>query len=169
MAPPDCKMMVCSDPPRAVLRIVGRATAPAAPDFLAVLERLKNQGNDCFVFELSGCVLMDSTIVGHLAQMALRQAETSANGKSRILLVNPGEHILTLLDTIYVLDLFQVIQDQEVAKLGEDAVVMDCQSRSREEVNKCCLEAHRALAALAPDNAAKFQDVIRFLEAEAKG
>lgn len=168
MAAPNCKILVFPDAPRAILRIIGRATASAAPDFLALLQRLKSQGYECLVFELSECVLMDSTVVGHLAQLALRQAEVHPSGKANILLVNPGEHITTLLDTIFVLDLFEVVHGQNLAQPDSAAEETQCQSRSREEVNRCCLEAHKALAALAPENAAKFQDVIRFLEAESK-
>lgn len=167
MAVPDCKMFVWSDPPRAFLKIVGKATAPAAPDFVALIQRLQSQGHVSFVFELSSCILIDSTFVGHLAQLALRHAEQYPGAASRIVLVNPGPHITELLDTIFVLDLFQVIHDTNAAAPGPDAVATDCTSHSRDEVNQCCLEAHRVLAALAPDNAAKFEDVIRFLEQNA--
>ncbi len=164
MAVPDCKLLVWSDPPRAFLKIVGKATAPAAPDFVSLLQRLQSQGHESFVFELSSCLLIDSTFVGHLAQLALHHSQQNPNAASRIVLVNPAAHITELLDTIFVLDLFQVIHDAEASAPRPDAIATDCANHSRDEVNQCCLEAHRFLAALAPDNAAKFEDVIRFLE-----
>lgn len=173
MAAPDCRLLVWFDSPRAFVKILGRATAPAAPDFVALLDQLVAGGNKCFVFEVSECVLMDSTFVGKLAQFALAQTESASppepGASRRLMLVNPGSHIIELLDTIYVLDLFEVVYDATAAEAREDAETKTCTSRTREEVNQCCLEAHKALAALAPENAAKFQDVIRFLEQSAGG
>lgn len=170
MAAPDCKMQVWSEPPQAFVKIMGRATAGAAPDFIALMDRLRGQGNTCFALELSACDLIDSTFVGHLAQMALRQADDVAAGKARpFILVNPGDHITDVLDTIFVLDLFEVIHDANAAQGREGGEETNCTSRPRDEVNRCCLEAHRVLAALAPENATKFQDVIRFLEQSAAG
>lgn len=170
MAAPDCKMQVWSEPPQAFVKIMGRATAGAAPDFVALMERLRGQGNTCFAFELSACDLIDSTFVGHLAQMALRHSDAVTAGQARpFILVNPGAHITDVLDTIFVLDLFEVIQDETAAQGREGGVETNCTSRPREELNRCCLEAHRVLAALAPENATKFQDVIRYLEQSTNG
>lgn len=169
MAAPDCKLMVWSDPPRAFVKIVGPGTLQAAPDFEALLKRLETQGHASVVFELSSCVLMDSTFVGKLVHFALRRAETTPPSEGCLVLVNPGEHIITLLDTMFVLELFKVLQDEELATPDAAAESVDCQAHSREELNRCCLEAHRVLAALDPSNAAKFQDVIRYLETQPVG
>lgn len=166
MAAPDCKLMVWSDPPRAFVKIVGRGTMHAAPDFEALLKRLETQGHASIVFELSSCVLMDSTFVGKLVHFALRRAERTPASQGCLVLVNPGEHITTLLDTMYVLEMFEVLQDATISAPNAGVESLDCQGHSREELNRCCLEAHRVLAALDPSNAAKFQDVIRFLETQ---
>lgn len=158
--------MVWSDPPRAFVKVVGRGTMQAAPDFEALLKRLQTQGHESIVFELSSCVLMDSTFVGKLVQFALRRAEATPDSQGCLVLVNPGEHITTLLDTMYVLELFEVLHDAAMAAPVATAESLDCKAHSREELNRCCLEAHRVLAGFDPANAAKFQDVIRYLETQ---
>jgi hypothetical protein len=66
-------------------------------------------------------------------------------------------HFQKEMDTPYSRVL--VLTDDET-----DSVVLEAASKA--EVLKCCLDAHRALMALKPENVAKFEAVERFLSRE---
>ena len=56
--------------------------------------------------------------------------------------------------------------DQQTSLIPETTEVA-LQLSSKSEILKCCLDAHRALMALKPENVAKFEAVEQFLSREA--
>lgn len=159
MAISGSKILVWVEPPTAYVRLVGRAAVEGARDFKALVLRLDQQGIREFCLDLTECKIMDSTFSGVLAALAtdmkLRQVQFS--------LVHPNERISDLLDNLGVLPLLNVITDGGPAFHGS-AQEVSSTSASKQETAECCLEAHRFLMALKPENQGKFAELTRILE-----
>ena len=56
----------------ACIRIIGRANFTSSVDFKTLVNELRQKGCNCFVLDLSECVLMDSTFLGVLAGFGLK-------------------------------------------------------------------------------------------------
>jgi anti-sigma B factor antagonist len=144
-----------------VVKISGRATFNASADFKTLFQELRNRGYDCFALDLSECLVMDSTFLGVLAGLGQKISNgPSANGKIRLLA--PNQRVNDLLENLGVIHLFTVVHRAPVNPPGYQPVTPQSEP-TREEVTRTCLEAHRTLMAINPENAAKFKDVTRFL------
>ncbi len=153
----------------ACIRIIGRANFTSSVDFKALVDELQKKGCDCFVLDLSECVLMDSTFLGVLAGLGLKLT-SGKGGQARrgVELFNPGPRIIELLETLGVLHLFQVTQGSFTPPAPAQPVERTPAGASKDEVTRTCLEAHQTLMDLNPANAAKFKDVAQFLAEEVK-
>ena len=148
----------------ACIRIIGRATFASSVDFKALADELRQKGCNCFVLDLSECVLMDSTFLGVLAGLGLKL--TTGNGepvRHGVELVNPSPRITDLLETLGVIHLFKITQGDFNLPAGTQSVEQAPAEASKSEVSRTCLEAHETLMALSPANAARFKDVAQFL------
>lgn len=151
------------------IKIAGRASFQGSVDFKTLVLSMWQKGYTRFVLEVSGCQLMDSTFLGVLAGLGLRFArEPNGFGPSTIELLNPSPRVIELLDTLGILHLFKVLhgsprETQGLAPLERDAAASD-----RKETTRTCLEAHKLLMEINPENVAKFKDVTRFLEEDLK-
>ena len=159
---PGCKLTYLVEPPTAFIKIAGRAAVEGARDFKGLVERLNADGIPQFCLDLSECLLMDSTFSGVLAGMATRLGDKTPDGCSRFLLVKPNERIRDLLDSLGVLPLVTVIENQGGSRIGETEVAIG--GSSKKQVAECCLEAHRLLMALNPENVSKFRELTKTLE-----
>lgn len=149
------------------VKITGRANFTFSPDFKALLTGLNLKGYSHFVVDLSECVLMDSTFLGTLAGFGLLTNPAAAQ-HCDIELLNPSPRVAELLENLGVLQLFKVItgplQLEGDVKEAKPAPT----THSREEVTRTCLEAHRALMSVNPDNVSRFKDVTQFLAEDLK-
>ena len=153
----------------ACIRIIGRANFTSSVDFKTLVDDLRQKGCNCFVLDLSECVLMDSTFLGVLAGLGLKL--TSGNGgpvRHGVELFNPSARISELLETLGVLHLFKITQGTLNPTAPAQTLEHTPASPSRAEVTRTCLEAHRTLMELSPANAARFKDVAQFLAEGAK-
>ena len=164
MSTPSAKMLVMVGEQFACIRIIGRANFTSSVDFKTLVDELRQKGCNCFVLDLSECVLMDSTFLGVLAGLGLKLS--GGNGEQArhgVELFNPSPRITELLETLGVLHLFKITQGNftpaEPAQVLERAPA----NPSKAEVTRTCLEAHQTLMALSPANAARFKDVTQFL------
>jgi anti-sigma B factor antagonist len=152
----------------ACVKIVGRANFTFSPDFKTLLEELTQKGYAHFIIDLSECVLMDSTFLGVLAQFGLKMNPTDAPGKTGIELLNPNTRVAELLENLGALQLFKIING--ALQLPDD--VKTCTPESinptHEQITRTCLEAHRTLMAVNPENVARFKDVTQFLAEDLK-
>jgi anti-anti-sigma regulatory factor len=148
----------------ACVKITGRANFNTSVTFKALLAELERLDFPCVVLDLSDCALMDSTFLGVLAGFGLRAVSQRDSGKPRVIeLLNAGEPLMESLETMGLLPLFQTKQGAPPAgEVVETTGPSACQP-SREEITRASLEAHRTLMSLSPENAARFQDVARFL------
>jgi len=153
----------------ACIKISGRAYFTSSIDFKTLVNELLGRGCNFFALDLSECTLMDSTFLGVLAGFGLK---TTAGKIDRanitIELFNPNERILELLESLGVLHLFTVAQGQPPPCDPPESLPVDPACPTKEEVTRNCLEAHRTLMDLNPQNAAKFKEVAAFLAEDLK-
>ena len=169
MSAPSAKMMVSIGEKSAMIQIAGRANFTSSVDFKSLLDQLLQRGYTCFILDLTECVLMDSTFLGVLAGFGLRLNSPQVDKIERtIQLFNPNGRISELLENLGVLHLFKVTEGP--VKAPEGAATKDVQSQnpSREEVTRTCLEAHKTLMDINPDNVSRFKDVTAFLADDLK-
>ena len=108
---------------------------------------------------------MDSTFLGVLAGYGLQSPSGPDGGNGAVIeLFHAQPRIVDLLENLGVLGLFEVIdQDADPAKDTCPCESPEPAKPSREEVTRTCLEAHKTLMDLSPENAARFKDVAKFL------
>lgn len=162
-------MLVSIGEKSAMVQIGGRANFTSSVDFKNLLDQLLQRGYTCFVLDLTECVLMDSTFLGVLAGFGLRLNSPQTDHISRtIQLFNPNARISELLENLGVLHLFKVTEGP--VQTPEGAAPKDVKSvnPTREEVTRTCLEAHKTLMDINPDNVGRFKDVTAFLAEDLK-
>jgi anti-anti-sigma regulatory factor len=169
MSSSSAKMLVSVGEKCACVRIAGRANFTSSIDFRTLITQLLQKGYNYFVFDLTECVLMDSTFLGVLAGFGLKVNGPQPDHVGRTIeLYNPNTRIAELLENLGVLHLFKVAQGE--VNLPEKTEPRDLQpaAPSREEVTRTCLEAHRTLMDIHPDNVSRFKDVAAFLAEDLK-
>lgn len=160
-------MQVCIDDKSAFVRINGRANFTSSVDFKALLDQLLQKGYTCFVLDLTECTLMDSTFLGVLAGFGLKLNSPQPDKVERtIRLFNPNGRISELLENLGVLHLFQVTEGE--TNTPATASEVKSSNPSREEVTRTCLEAHKTLMNIKPENVTRFKDVTAFLAEDLK-
>src|SRR5262249_21345180 len=113
------------------------------------------------------CVLMDSTFLGVLAGFGLRLNSPQPDKVERaIQLFNPNGRISELLENLGVLHLFKITEGEVKAPDGASNVKPT--NANRETVTRTCLEAHKTLMNINPDNVSRFKDVTAFLTEDLK-
>lgn len=160
---PGCKLTYLVEPPTAFIKVTGRAAVEGARDFRGLVERLHGEGIAQFCLDLSACLLMDSTFSGVLAHLASALGPKATGDCPRFVLFCPNDRIRDLLDSLGVLPLVTVLEDR-AQQPTEGLTEVTLGESSKRQVAECCLEAHRLLMALRPDNIAKFQELTRTLE-----
>lgn len=151
----------------AFIKIPGRANFTSSVDFKTLVTELRARGIERFVLDLGECLTMDSTFLGVLAGLALRNADgretTDGGGRLQLKLLNPNPRIADLLDNLGVVHLFTVLHQENPCTLLFEPVNPGKSAPSREEISRNCLEAHELLMRINPDNIPKFKDVTKFL------
>src|SRR5215471_18080985 len=152
----------------ACVKIAGRANFACSPDFKTLLDELVLKGFNHFIIDLSECILMDSTFLGVLAGFGIKLSPNGATAVRGIELHNPTARVNELLENLGTAQLFTLTTGP--LKLPNDAVASTPESinPSHEQVTRTCLEAHKTLMAMNPENAARFKDVAQFLAEDLK-
>ncbi len=161
-------MRVAVNGPLVCVKIGGRACFAAGPSFRTLTEELCQRGQTQFLFDLTDCQQMDSTLLGLLAGLAIKLARTSAPAAERtVKLLNVNKRIAELLESVGVDHLFTILSDVPLNAAALDAVRTDA-GAGREALAEASLEAHRTLMELDPGNVPKFKDVAQFLAEDLK-
>jgi anti-anti-sigma regulatory factor len=147
----------------ACVKIAGRANFTFSPDFKTLLEELTQKGYAHFIIDLSECILMDSTFLGILSGFGLKLNPGGALDRRGIELLNPNARVAELLENLGVLHLFKITTGALVLPSDVKTSTPEPVNPTHEQVTRTCLEAHKALMALNPENAARFKDVAQFL------
>lgn len=162
MALPGCKLTVLVEPPTAFVKISGRAAAESACEFKQVVLRSRDEGVTRHCLDLTGCLLMDSTFSGVLAGLA--GGAGAEERRDRFTLVGANSRVLDLLDNLGVLPLVDVVTSDGHLAGKDEGVEVKLGAPSKGDTARCCLEAHRLLMQLKPENEAKFRPVTEMLE-----
>jgi anti-anti-sigma factor len=168
MSTPSAKLsvLVCKD--FTFVKIAGRANFLSSPDFKTLIAELNQKGYDRFIIDLSECVLMDSTFLGVLSGFGLKTNPGCESDKGDIELLNPSPRIRELLENLGVLSLFKVTTVTPPLPADARISAPDPVNPTQEQITRTCLEAHRTLMAVNPENVARFKDVTQFLAEDLK-
>jgi anti-sigma B factor antagonist len=155
----------------AFIKIPGRANFNSSLDFKALVSELRERGFEKFVLDLGECVTMDSTFLGVLSGLALKNSDEKqqqGNHDLKLELLNPNARIADLLESLGVEHLFTFRKEATPCTAIFEPVVANRPAPTKEEVSRNCLEAHEELMRLNPNNIPKFKDVAQFLEDDLK-
>ena len=148
-----------------VVRVVGRGDSSLSPSLKHVLEKEQEACGPVkphYIIDLAGCVTLDSTFMGVMAEMGLKQMSRSA---AKIQVVNTTPLTKTQMEKLglsYILDIYP--------RDGQIASVPDGQFRASDEVTLDKLtkivhmmEAHQALIDIHSGNEVPFRPVLNYL------
>lgn len=160
--------MVAVSDHAACVKINGRADFTSSVDLKKLITELWQRGYNRFTFELCDCVTMDSTFLGMLAGIALKLIDTAHAPacSSPLELINPSPRIAEVLEDLGVVHLFR-ITSRGVQTASHFEPLVKC-GETRSETARACLEAHKTLMDLKPENVKKFKDVAEFLAEDLK-
>ena len=151
------------------IKVSGRANFTSSIDLKNLVNGLWDRGYRDFVFELCDCVLMDSTFLGVLAGIGLKFAEANKKGETcSVEIANPNARIADLLENLGVAHLFKIVNVARQESEKFEPLSRNGESAPRVEVTRTCLEAHKILMGLNPENVGKFKDVAQFLAEDLK-
>jgi len=153
------------------IKISGRANFTSSLDLKKIVTELWDRSYRRFVFEISDCVLMDSTFLGVMAGIGLQFGEANQRGEMcSVAIANPNARIADLLENLGIAHLFKMITSAKEIDGDGKFETISCNSEgvTRVEVTRNCLEAHKVLMGLNPENVGKFKDVAQFLAEDLK-
>lgn len=143
--------------PAVWVRIAGRGTFQNSAGLKELAAEMMRRGHGEFIVDLAACELMDSTFLGTLTGIALG---LPADGKLTVIRAN--ERNRGVMQNLGLDRIFAVEESTPVATPGrlEDAETIAPQTARRETI----VQAHENLAAVNPENAIRFKDVLDFLQ-----
>jgi anti-sigma B factor antagonist len=140
------------------VRVEGKGTFANSTGLKEFGKEMTNRGYRQFVVDLERCPLMDSTFMGTLASIALRLREL---GSGRVSIINLNLRNSDLLSNLGLDRLFGMNAAPCEAPVREALPADSTDKHTRAET---MLEAHEAVVAANPANAAKFKDVLEYLK-----
>jgi len=169
MNTPSARLLVFVGEKFFCVKIIGRANFNSSVDFKTLVNELLQKGYSYFVLDLSECVLMDSTFLGVLTGFGLKMNQGQKHPcDGAIELLNPNPRIAELLENLGVIHLFKLAQGPVVPPAGAEAIAHEPLKVTKEEITRACLEAHRTLMEINPENVPRFKDVTQFLAEDMK-
>ncbi len=148
-----------------VVRISGRGTFHNSMELRRLADAIVRQKvapAPQFIVDLENCITMDSTFMGVLASIGLRQLKQV--GK-QLVVANANQQNVRLLTTLGLTQFITVRQCQEDAlRISDD----EFQCMIREDVSRTdrivhMIEAHRDLCQADPSNNLRFESVLKYL------
>lgn len=151
-----------------IVQVHGRGSFANSIAFKKLADRLSAKygpGHYCFVIDLGACATMDSTFLGALASVALRQRKECSRP---LVIVNANEHTRKLLDTLGVSRFVELRSGEPTEERGPVPLDASFQDEKIPEVSKLdrilhMIEAHERLCELDSENEVRFQSVLRYL------
>jgi anti-sigma B factor antagonist len=145
------------------IKVRGKGCFQNSPALKEFARQMLERGHRAFTFDLGECTVMDSTFMGTLAGMALRLRESGGC----LLVRNVNERNFELLRNLGLNNLFEIEPSSAALATGtvngESALETE-NELSRSEHASCMIEAHEALVNAAPENLARFKDVLEYLK-----
>ncbi len=150
----------------AFIKVPGRATFASSHELKNLVTELRQRGFADFVLDLHECVTMDSTFLGVLAGLVLRNNQAAPEAP-HIELLNPNARVHELIENLGVLDLFEVKTEAVPSTVIFEPTAAGMEA-TREQITRTCLEAHRTLMDANPENIPKFKEVTQFMAEDLK-
>lgn len=148
------------------IKIAGRATFASSVDLNRLVEELANRGQKHFVFDLTDCVMMDSTFLGVLAGISQKLAAKKETAECQPQLLNANPRITEVLENLGMIQLFKLVNSKGAITNSYEPAKTE--GASQVEITRTCLQAHKLLMEIQPENVAKFKDVAQFLAEDLK-
>lgn len=149
---------VCTQSDPIIVRINGKANYLNCNAFREFMDSMIDQGAKRFVLDFCDCKGMDSTFLGILAGCALKLKSQKPAGT--LLINHLGERNRDLICNLGLQYLLAIAEDIESGHCDTFQQLNESEVSSAKEV----LKAHQNLVKADEENAAKFQDVIAFLQ-----
>jgi anti-anti-sigma factor len=140
------------------VKVEGKGNFLNSGELKEFTREMVNRGYREFVIDLDQCAMMDSTFMGTMAGVALRLKEL---GQGHLQVVRCGERSRDLLTGLGLDQLFTIHSHGAAAPACDRLAHHEGE---RHEQKQKILEAHEALCRAAPDNFAKFKDVLDHLK-----
>ncbi|MBG87104.1 MAG: hypothetical protein CMO80_09420 [Verrucomicrobiales bacterium] len=167
MANPSANILFTLVNDTVCMRVTGRATLTCSSDFKRLVLKMFDEGKERVIVELSECQSMDSTFLGMLSGLGMKHGNPSTPAHERAIeLLNPTERVTDLIDNLGVSDYFNIVSGDLPENVQCDREVEHTES-SKQQTARDCLEAHKILMELNPQNQAIFKDVVKYFEEEA--
>lgn len=154
----------------ALIAVRGRASFRNGEALKKFAGKAISLGCDTFIFDLHGCVNMDSTFMGVVAGVAMR-LETEMGGKVFAINLTPKTH--SLLDTLGLGNIISMHMEGDVpeevkqATAGEAGMkALAAESEGKKFTLEMMLDAHKDLVRASEQNMPKFRDVMTYLAEE---
>jgi len=112
--------------------------------------------------------LMDSTFLGVLAGFGLKLSSDGASDSRGVELLNANARVTELLENLGVLQLFKMASGKLELPGEVKSSTPESIHPTQEQITKTCLEAHKTLMAVNPENIVRFKDVAQFLAEDLK-
>lgn len=128
----------------------------------AMFERV-SEHKTRFIVDLAACSTMDSTFMGVLASIGLRQLKESAE---QLIVLNANPHVVNLLDTLGLIHFINVRKHRE--DTNWQCTIMETEGVSRVDRIIHMIEAHQHLCDADPENNIRFESVLKYLNESLK-
>lgn len=142
------------------VRVEGKGSFLNSGNLKDFTREMVNRGYREFYVDLAQCATMDSTFMGTMAGVALRLKEL---GQGHVHVVHCGKRSYDLLSGLGLDQLFDIHSNGAMAPRC-DVLRDEEKNGSRQEQARDMLQAHEALCEVAPENIAKFKDVLEYLK-----
>jgi anti-sigma B factor antagonist len=150
------------------VKIIGRANFLSGPDFQMLANELHARGFRRFLIDAGECGLMDSTFLGVLCGLGLKLQRAGGGEARGVELFNTNARLTELVESLGADELLRITAGPVPLAGASETATTETTSRTREEIARTSLEAHRTLMSLSPENAARFKDVAQFLAEDLK-
>jgi len=155
------EILVASHNCSAEVRVVGRGTYACSQCLREFAGQQVESGVKAFSFDLSECPTMDSTFMGLLAALVVRNRPREVT----VEIMNAGEKTKGQLTALGLEGLFtfeeRTCRGTTWARLGQPALG---ETESRRDLRKTMLEAHETLGEVEPANVPRFTGVVETLK-----
>jgi anti-anti-sigma factor len=147
------------------VKVEGKGSFLNSGNLKEFTREMVNRGYREFVVDLEKCAMMDSTFMGTMAGVALRLKEL---GHGHLHVVHCGERSRSLLTGLGLDQIFSIHANGAAAPqcelLQREPAAAESPEEKKQENAKQMLDAHQALCDAAPQNLARFKDVLDYLK-----
>ena len=145
-----------------IVQINGKANYLNCNAFREFIEKMVEENNSNIVLDLKHCAGMDSTFLGILTGTALELRKQTPVGI--LIICNLGERNKELVFNLGLQNLLTIDKDLECAASKTNKVEFAALKNMKVSDAREVLKAHENLVRADQKNAAKFQDVLAFLQ-----